>query len=64
MSTEANAPTVKSRVQTIRKRLEQLREACRLSADDYLLDWMASEIERDEKDGLMVWDETKKKKVA
>lgn len=39
-----------------------LRDRCRLWAEDYMLDWIASEIDSDEQKGWYVWP-TKEKKA-
>lgn len=42
-----------SREQEIRLDLAELARKCRLAASEDILDWMAREVESDEKSGLM-----------
>lgn len=55
---------VQNRVAEIRKDLARLRQNCRLAGEDYILDWVALEIEKDEVAGDYRWSEPKKIKKA
>ncbi len=54
-------PELSQRAQAIRKYLVEKMPHC-VGASEWGLDWLAAEIERDEQDGLLIWDEPKKKK--
>ncbi len=45
----------------IRKDLENLRKREYLAGPDYIIDWIAEEIERDEIGGFWEWPSSKKK---
>lgn len=52
--------TLTPRAQEIRRDLEKFRRESRLAANDYMLDWIATEIDKDEVGGYWLWDEPKK----
>ncbi len=48
------------RAQAIRRDLEVLRQKDFLAGPDYMMDWIAEEIERDEIGGFWVWPDSVK----